>query len=233
MGLFGLFKKNPDYFNKKITPKCAYCEHGKPAKSEGKILCPRSGIVNENFSCKKFVYSPFMRVPEKNHPETEINNAQSETIEKVPEQSEEKTVTAEEKKKITTESENNTDTPDTETTAETQSITSDATNEKELKNISDIQNKPNDNSDKIKKLETVQKTAVSGIKIEHKPKKIVLPDIEQSAVSSIENTTEQRNSEEYLKTVDTKDVSAIKYDNHVSHQIPADTKTANLSDMSK
>ena len=68
MGLFGLFKKSTNYFDKNIEPKCAYCEHGKPAKSEGKILCPRSGIVSEDFSCKKFSYSPFMRKPEKEHP---------------------------------------------------------------------------------------------------------------------------------------------------------------------
>ena len=68
MGLFGLFKKKTDYFDKKIEPKCVYCEYGQPGRSNKMILCPKCGIVNEDYSCKKFVYSPLKRIPDKVHP---------------------------------------------------------------------------------------------------------------------------------------------------------------------
>lgn len=58
MGLFGISKRNDNYQNQKSKPKCVYCEYGKPAKSKGMILCEKRGIVSENFSCKKFRYSP-------------------------------------------------------------------------------------------------------------------------------------------------------------------------------
>lgn len=64
MGLFSRNKKN-GMFDKNIEPKCAYCENGKPARSKGKILCPRCGIVESDYSCKKFKYSPFLRIPER------------------------------------------------------------------------------------------------------------------------------------------------------------------------
>lgn len=64
MGLFSSNKKT-GMFDKNIEPKCAYCENGKPARSKGKILCPRCGIVESDYSCKKFKYSPFLRIPER------------------------------------------------------------------------------------------------------------------------------------------------------------------------
>lgn len=68
MGLFGISKRNDNYQNQKSKPKCVYCEYGKPAKSKGMILCEKRGIVSENFSCKKFRYSPSKY--------TAINNSQ-------------------------------------------------------------------------------------------------------------------------------------------------------------
>ncbi len=65
MGLASLFRKKTNYFNKSITPQCAYCQFGKRTKDGGKILCDKKGIMNETASCNKFVYSPLKRIPVK------------------------------------------------------------------------------------------------------------------------------------------------------------------------
>ncbi len=239
MGLFGLFKKKADYFDKNITPKCAYCEYGKPAKSEGKILCPRCGMVDENYSCKKFVYSPFMRVPE-----SEKSRAKSDAVKNVVESIAEKSDEEIEPKSEQTSLQNISESEIKDnlnvveeahnTNAETPNpIKNESAQKPDEKSISNIQNKPHDNSDKIKQLENMSKVALSGIQITHEPKKIILPDVKDSVVSSIVNTVEKRDCEEYLKTVDVKSVSGIRFENHTTHQIPSDTKSANVSDMNK
>ncbi len=66
MGLANLFQKKTNYFDKKIEPKCGYCQYGKRTKEGSRILC--SKVVNlkeENDSCGKFVYSPLKRIPVK------------------------------------------------------------------------------------------------------------------------------------------------------------------------
>ncbi len=63
MGLGSLFGGKPKYFDKKITPKCDYCQFGKRAKDGNKVICEKSGIVDPNSSCGKFVYSPLKRIP--------------------------------------------------------------------------------------------------------------------------------------------------------------------------
>ena len=67
MGLFDIFKKKTNYFNKNITPQCDYCQYGKRTKDGGRILCEKQiGVVNEaTASCGKFVYSPLKRIPKK------------------------------------------------------------------------------------------------------------------------------------------------------------------------
>lgn len=64
MGLGDLFQKKTVYFDKKITPKCGYCQFGRRSKS-GNILCEKQGIMNEDNSCSKFAYSPLKRIPVK------------------------------------------------------------------------------------------------------------------------------------------------------------------------
>lgn len=78
MGLFNLFHKKTEYFDPKIPPKCEYCANGRPAKSNGKVLCSKCGIVAGDYSCKKFSYSPLMRIPENNRPKpSEAENIDS------------------------------------------------------------------------------------------------------------------------------------------------------------
>lgn len=64
MAFTDLFQKKTAYFDKKITPKCGYCQFGKRSKS-GNILCEKQGIMNEDGSCGKFIYSPLKRIPVK------------------------------------------------------------------------------------------------------------------------------------------------------------------------
>lgn len=57
-----------DYMKRKltgdVTPKCEYCKHGRPS-AENTILCNKKGVLEKDFSCKKFSYDPLKRIPEK------------------------------------------------------------------------------------------------------------------------------------------------------------------------
>lgn len=65
MGILSFFKSGGNYFDKKITPKCDYCQYGKRTNAGNKILCEIKALVDPNFSCNKFVYSPLKRIPVK------------------------------------------------------------------------------------------------------------------------------------------------------------------------
>lgn len=64
MGIGSLFKGGK-YFDKSIAPKCDYCQFGKRAKDGDKVLCEKKGLVDTNYSCGKFSYSPLKRIPVK------------------------------------------------------------------------------------------------------------------------------------------------------------------------
>lgn len=63
--LSSIFNGGGKYFDKKIAPKCDYCRLGKRAKDGNKVLCERKGLVDCNYSCSKFIYSPLKRIPVK------------------------------------------------------------------------------------------------------------------------------------------------------------------------
>lgn len=65
MGLLDVFQKGGKYFGKDIKPHCEYCEFGKRAKDGNKVLCDKRGLVDAEFSCGKFTYSPLKRIPVK------------------------------------------------------------------------------------------------------------------------------------------------------------------------
>ena len=70
MGFTDLFKKT-NYFDPKMNPSCSYCQFGKrSSEGGGRIFCEKKGMVDENSSCNKFVYSPLKRIPVK-QPEQE------------------------------------------------------------------------------------------------------------------------------------------------------------------
>lgn len=64
MDLFSMFKGGK-YFDKHMAPKCDYCQFGRRAKDGNKVLCEKRGLVDCNYSCNKFVYSPLKRIPVK------------------------------------------------------------------------------------------------------------------------------------------------------------------------
>lgn len=65
MGLFSFFQSGAKYFDKKIEPKCDYCMYGKRTKDGNRVLCEKRGLVEQNYSCKAFIYSPLKRIPVK------------------------------------------------------------------------------------------------------------------------------------------------------------------------
>lgn len=204
MGLFGLFKKKTNYFDKNISPRCSYCEHGKPAKSEGKILCPRCGIVDEDFSCKKFTYSPFKRIPEKEHPPVTTQPVVSE---------------APAKTSVTKRAEN---VSTADATAVEKSELKQPVQPEQIKEIHTVEKKDEEKADI---------PTISNIENHVAPKEIHLPDVSESNIASIHNTPEERHSEEYLKTVNSADIAEIKIPATAAHKLPDDTRIAVLNDM--
>jgi len=65
MGIFSIFQPGVKYFDKKIPAKCDYCQHGKRTNAGNKILCEKKGLVDPNYSCNSFIYSPLKRIPVK------------------------------------------------------------------------------------------------------------------------------------------------------------------------
>ncbi len=65
MGLFSIFSGGAKYFDKHIEPKCDYCQFGKRTKDGNKVLCEKRGLVEQTYSCNKFIYSPLKRIPVK------------------------------------------------------------------------------------------------------------------------------------------------------------------------
>lgn len=241
MGLFSRFKKSNSYFDKNIEPKCSYCEHGKPARSAGKILCPRCGLVDENYSCKKFTYSPFLRIPERDSKKNEANPSVTapQEIKDTPNVSASpaplsSTDKFEQKKEPQSDPKPISAANDKQKTAvppAKENINKETPQLHDVNVVSNINNKPENNSENIAKLEATAKAALSSIENHVSPKRINLPKINQSAVASIENKTQKRNSEEYLKTVAIKEVSGFKNKEAVRHELPPDTKIISVSDI--
>lgn len=66
MGLSDLFQRKTNYFDKKMTPQCGYCQFGKRTKDGNRVLCSKTvSLKEETDSCGKFIYSPLKRVPVK------------------------------------------------------------------------------------------------------------------------------------------------------------------------
>lgn len=249
MGLFGLFKKKTDYFDKKIEPKCVYCEYGQPGRSNKMILCPKCGIVNEDYSCKKFVYSPLKRIPDKVHPTPDpalVNNdkpAQGEKKETVvspvinvsePQEKAETPVASAETKpqeKAETPVASAETAPQEKTETPVASVDAKPQESPTASPISEIHNVPQDNKVNIKKLEEIPEPQLSGIANTVAPKEINLPDVADNAVSSIANSPTERNSEAYLKTVTEQTVSGFVNKGSTTHKLPENTKIPTLSDI--
>jgi hypothetical protein len=51
-------------FSRHVAPSCSYCRFGSSI-GNGEIACLRRGITSAGGSCKRFVYDPLKRVPER------------------------------------------------------------------------------------------------------------------------------------------------------------------------
>lgn len=50
-------------FPNSAYPACRHCIHGRFSNNHARILCIRKGIVELDYSCKKYRYDPLKRVP--------------------------------------------------------------------------------------------------------------------------------------------------------------------------
>lgn len=50
-------------FGKNIEPACVYCRNGMITQNGDMIMCPKKGMVEKNYHCRKFHYDPLKRVP--------------------------------------------------------------------------------------------------------------------------------------------------------------------------
>lgn len=51
-------------FRQNIEPSCSYCRLGRSI-GNGEIACVRRGITSCSSSCRRFIYDPLKRVPER------------------------------------------------------------------------------------------------------------------------------------------------------------------------
>lgn len=51
-----------------ITKCCVYCEKSTLLAGEEYVLCPRKGVVSQNYVCRRFLYDPLKRIPKKPQP---------------------------------------------------------------------------------------------------------------------------------------------------------------------
>lgn len=61
--MFAMAKKK--LFGNDIPPQCQYCHFGARAKDGNMVLCEKRGMVQADFSCPKYMYSPLKRIPVK------------------------------------------------------------------------------------------------------------------------------------------------------------------------
>ena len=68
------------YFGNRISPSCSYCLFGNRSREGNKVLCEKQGLVDADYSCKKWVYDPIKRVPKK---QLNIPNQEDDLIHKI------------------------------------------------------------------------------------------------------------------------------------------------------
>ncbi len=56
---------NMKIYGNNIKPACAYCERGTKISSFEKVTCSKYGVVDDSYSCRKFIYDPTKRMPPK------------------------------------------------------------------------------------------------------------------------------------------------------------------------
>lgn len=60
-------------FDNSVAPKCQYCEFGISASDGKKVLCPKKGVLEPDFSCNRYRYDPLKRTPRRPSPKQEFS----------------------------------------------------------------------------------------------------------------------------------------------------------------
>ena len=51
------------YFGNRISPSCSYCLFGNRSREGNKVLCEKQGLVDADYSCKKWVPKKQLNIP--------------------------------------------------------------------------------------------------------------------------------------------------------------------------
>ena len=51
--------------NSDVAKMCEFCRFASQIKTTEDMLCSHKGVVDKEYSCRKFVYDPLKRVPRK------------------------------------------------------------------------------------------------------------------------------------------------------------------------
>mgnify|MGYP003296222971 CR=1 FL=1 len=71
--LYQVIKMKKLLNEKEISPSCSYCEFGKCSPDGETVLCKKKGIVEKDFSCRKFSYDVLKRQPRRPLPLQKYN----------------------------------------------------------------------------------------------------------------------------------------------------------------
>ncbi|MGN0621629.1 MAG: hypothetical protein ACI4I9_07160 [Porcipelethomonas sp.] len=222
MCLFGLFKKSSGS-ESSAEARCEYCEFGKPAKSAGKILCTKCGLVSADSGCKKFRYSitKYTETLKRAEQKTEAGAVSVPSEVSAPasdpespanaqkEQSSEKIQPSETIKPEQTTSETAADHAEAFESAGASDVSVPQISDikipferivhvpdASIPQVSGIKNEATDNSEKIRKLYQTELPSTDVINIEAEKKEIILPDVSENAVSGITSSAKPHESAE-------------------------------------
>lgn len=232
----GLFKKNnnSDY---NAEPRCEYCKFGKQARTAGKILCTKMGIVSVDSGCKKFKYSLTRyteslkrhdpgavsdktaaaaepKVPPQEAPmpkpvvHTESSAAAKETPKAAEPQTPPQEVPIQAKPSAPPQPESKPETSVSDIHIPFERLYR-AVNA-EIPDIGGIKNAASDNSERIKRLYENALPTVGGISIDVPKKEIILPNAKESDVSGINISTTHESAEKRLEYVNIPAISDMK-----------------------
>lgn len=223
MGVLGKFKKN----SQKLNPKCLFCKYGRPANSEGKILCEKCGIVSVDYSCKKF--SPFKNISENNiqiQGNANFLNKIADSDDSNISTPEKNTVNSQINYKENSEFHSSDDdnicyeNPNKEKTSP----------ESEELILSNINCSVTDNSEKIKRLLNVESIKINEIENKAIKKKVILPVVSEVHVSSIQSKAIKNNKNNNV-IIKTPLISDIHSPETIKQTLPENTLKRRLSNI--
>ncbi len=52
-------------FGSRVEPACEYCKFGKLSADRKMVFCEKKGVVSTYYSCRRYVYDPLKREPQR------------------------------------------------------------------------------------------------------------------------------------------------------------------------